>query len=460
MLERQVFERMVTGEEKRRACNLEGMKGVTILEYPTLRHGRRMRVLACNVYAELTQKNGVLTIKYQDRVETIKDDPHDYLKNWFNHQGEGSQLPFSGGAIGYIGYSYSLQFENLNVPEEDVLDMNDLHLLLHSDYFIFSGEDLEDCQQIYVQYGSPISDGEAEGRMKIALEQATLRKRAEDAYSIGLLRSNHTKASFLEAVDSIKSHIRQGDIFQAVLSQRWSGAFQGDSLAYFSKLKEQHPSSFSFYLPFEEYEVLGCSPERLLAVESGIIHSNPIAGTRRRGATVGEDEQLVQELLSDEKEKAEHLMLVDLARNDLGKICRKESIKLHRFMEIEKYKNVIHLVSDISGTMAAGSHTIDAVKACLPAGTVSGAPKIRAMELISIYEQEKRGAYGGGIGYLSFDGNIDLALAIRMAVVKNGRIHQQSGAGIVHDSNPENEWYETLHKAGLKEVSLNDFTYR
>ncbi len=293
-----------------------------------------------------------------------------------------------------------------------------------------------------------------------SLKQTSLWRRAEPSYSIGLLNSNTTKAAFMEAVGSIKKHISQGDIFQAVLSQRWSGAFQGDSLAYFLKLKVQHPSSFSFYLPFEEYEVLGCSPERLLAVERGMIHSNPIAGTRGRGSTNSEDEQLERELLSDEKEKAEHLMLVDLARNDLGKLCRKESIKLNRFMEIEKYKNVIHLVSEINGSMEEGVHPVDAVKACLPAGTVSGAPKIRAMELISAHEQEKRGVYGGGVGYLSFEGNMDLALAIRMAVVKDGRIHQQSGAGIVHDSIPENEWDETLHKAGLKEVGSHDFTYR
>lgn len=153
-------------------------------------------------------------------------------------------------------------------------------------------------------------------------------------------------------------------------------------------------------------------------------------------------------------------MLVDLARNDLGRICRKESIRLHRFMEIEKYKNVIHLVSEITGTMADTIHPLDAVKACLPAGTVSGAPKIKAMELISAHEQEKRGAYGGGVGFISFEGRMDLSLAIRMAVVKDGKIHRQSGAGIVHDSIPENEWYETLHKAGLKEVALNDFTDR
>ena len=460
MIERQVFKRTISGEEKMRAAELEGMKDIAILEFPTLQHSR-VKILAFNVHTEISQKNGVLTVKFRDRVETIKDEVHDYLKNWIDGQEvNGSHLSFSGGGIGYIGYSYSFQFEDMEAPDADPLDMNDLHLLFHSDYILFSGENQEDCEQIHIQYGSPISAEEAEERMTRTLEQASLGRRARASYSIGLLKSNFTKASFMEAVGSIKSHIRQGDIFQAVLSQRWSGAFQGDSLDYFLKLKEQHSTSFCFYLPFEEYEVLGCSPERLLAVDRGVVHSNPIAGTRRRGNSKGEDEQLEKELLSDEKEKAEHLMLVDLARNDLGKICQKKSIMLNRFMEIEKYKNVIHLVSEITGLMAEDIHPIDAVKACLPAGTVSGAPKIRAMELLSAYEQEKRGVYGGGVGFLSYGGNIDLALAIRMAVVKDGRIHQQSGAGIVHDSIPENEWYETLHKAGLKEAGLNDFTYR
>ncbi|PQD97041.1 anthranilate synthase component I [Pradoshia eiseniae] len=460
MKERHVFRRTISGEERARAAELEKMKGIAILDFPSLQHGR-VRILALNVHAELSQKNGIMTVKSRGRVETVTEDAQKHLQHWIDGHAESeSCLPFSGGAIGYIGYSYSFQFENLNVPELDLLDMNDLHLLFHSDYFIFSGAKGEECEQVHVHYGSPIQANEAEKRMASVLDQASFSRRAEPSYSIGLLSSNFTKASFMEAVDSIKSHIRAGDIFQAVLSQRWSGEFKGDSLTYFLKIKAQHPSSFSFYLPFENYEVLGCSPERLLAVDQGIVHSNPIAGTRRRGSTNREDEQLIRDLLSDEKEKAEHLMLVDLARNDLGKICRKESILLNRFMEIEKYKNVIHLVSEITGTLAEDIHPADAVKACLPAGTVSGAPKIRAMELISTYEQEKRGVYGGGVGYFSFEGNSDLALAIRMAVVKDGMIHQQAGAGIVHDSIPENEWHETLHKAGVKEAGLNDFTYR
>ncbi len=462
MRERQVFKRMISGEERQKAYALERMKDVAILEFPTLEHGR-LRILAFNVHAEVVQRDGILTVKSKGATEIISEDAQDYMKSWLTSQGEEvSSLPFAGGAIGYFGYSYSFQFEDLEIPADDPLGMNDLHLLFHSDYIVFSGKDEEECQQIHIQYGSSISPEEAEEQMASVLDQACAGERGKEkaAYSIGSLTSNSTKASFMKAVESIKNHIREGDIFQAVLSQRWTGVFHGSSLACFREMKEQQSTSFSFYLPFEDCEVFGCSPERLLAVDQGIIHSNPIAGTRRRGSTHREDEQLIEELLSDEKEKAEHLMLVDLARNDLGRICRKESIRLHRFMQIEKYKNVIHLVSEITGTMADTIHPLDAVKACLPAGTVSGAPKIKAMELISAHEQEKRGAYGGGVGFISFEGRMDLALAIRMAVVKDGRIHRQSGAGIVHDSIPENEWYETLHKAGLKEVALNDFTDR
>lgn len=461
MRNRQICRRTISGEDRQKVNVLQQLKDVVILEFPTLQE-ERVRILAFNVYAELTQKNGILTVKSEGRTEIITEDVQEYMKSWLKRQDdeEESSLPFSGGAIGYFGYSYSFQFEDLDIPAEDPLDMNDLHLLFHSDYVIFSGKDGEECQQIHIHYGSPISPEEAEEKMASVLEQACFGQRGDGSYSIGPLRSNSTKASYMKAVDSIKAHISQGDIFQAVLTQRWSGVFQGDSLAYFKQMKKQHPTSFNFYLPLEYGEIFGCSPERLLAIEKGDIHSNPIAGTRRRGSTDREDEQLIKELTADEKEKAEHVMLVDLARNDLGKICRKDSIKLRRFMEIEKYKNVIHLVSEITGTLEEEVHPLDAVKACLPAGTVSGAPKVKAMELITDHEREKRGIYGGGVGFISFTGNMDMALAIRMAVVKDGMIHQQAGAGIVHDSLPENEWNETLHKAGVKEGNLNDFTYR
>ena len=432
------------------------------LEFPSKRGGRT-RIVAFNLYAEvMTGLEGTVIVE-RNQKKSIIQNPHEFIKASIEiDESLFPDLPFKGGVIGFAGYSYSFLFEDIAVPSLNPVGIPDLHFLYHTDYFVFSGEESLECSHLHLDYEGEKSKEEILELMREYRGKLSRSTRATDRheYSIRGIQSNTDKDQFIASVHSLKSNIRNGDIFQAVLSQRWTGAFTGESMDYYKMLKKDHPETFQFHIDFGSYQLVGCSPERLIAINQGSIYSNPIAGTRPRGANDREDEARISSLQNDEKEKAEHVMLVDLARNDLGKICKSESVRMKRYMEIEKFKNVIHLVSEMAGDLEDDVHPMDAIKACLPAGTVSGAPKIRAMELISMAEQERRGAYGGGVGFISFGGEMDLALAIRMAVIKDQTIHFQAGAGIVYDSKPENEWNETLHKAGFKEVGTHDFTYR
>jgi anthranilate synthase component I len=256
-----------------------------------------------------------------------------------------------------------------------------------------------------------------------------------------------SEQEFIEKVKSAKEYIRNGDIFQVVLSQRLNASFTGDSFSFYRKLRQTNPSPYMFFIDFEEYVVLGASPESLVKVQGRRITTNPIAGTRKRGATEDEDFQLENELASDEKEIAEHRMLVDLGRNDLGKVCETGSIKLTKYMLVERYKYVMHLVSEVKGLLKEEITPLEALVSCLPAGTVSGAPKIRAMQIINELEVKKRGVYSGAIGYIGVNGNLDFALAIRTLVLKDKTAYVQAGAGIVYDSDPTSEYEETMNKA-------------
>jgi anthranilate synthase component 1 len=236
-------------------------------------------------------------------------------------------------------------------------------------------------------------------------------------------------------------------VFQLVLSQRLDATFAGDPFHFYRKLRQDNPSPYLFYIDLGEVIVLGASPESLVQVKGRHVTTNPIAGTRPRGKTKQEDTQLAHDLLNDEKEQAEHRMLVDLGRNDLGQVCQVGTIHVSREMEIERFKNVMHLVSVVEGRLAEGRTGADALISCLPAGTVSGAPKIRAMQLINQYETKKREVYAGAVGYFDVSGNLDFALAIRTMVIQHGKAYVQAGAGIVYDSDPTLEYEETLHKA-------------
>jgi anthranilate synthase component 1 len=259
--------------------------------------------------------------------------------------------------------------------------------------------------------------------------------------------SNFTKNEFIHSVNTVKDYIEEGDVMQVVLAQDFYRSFEGDSFKLYSALRQLNPSPYMYYLNLDECEVVGSSPEILVRVEGDDITLSTIAGTRKRGKDKKEDQLNENDLLNDPKELAEHLMLIDLGRNDVGRVSDIGSVKLTEKMGIEKYSHVMHIVSNVVGTLSKGLNFIDALKATLPAGTLSGAPKIRAMEIINELEPSSRGIYGGAIGYISWNGNIDTAIAIRTAVIKDKLIHVGAGAGIVADSDPESEWLECKQKA-------------
>ena len=260
-------------------------------------------------------------------------------------------------------------------------------------------------------------------------------------------KSNFSKADYLQSVEVVKSYIKDGDVMQVVLAQDFSSDFLGDPFVLYRAIRKLNPSPYLYFLDFEDYQVVGSSPEILIRLEDEELTLRPLAGTRKRGSSDEEDNLNEKDLLNDPKEIAEHLMLIDLGRNDVGKVSKIGSVKVTDKMIIEKYSHVMHIVSNVVGSISSDLNYIDALKASLPAGTLSGAPKIRAMEIIHELEPSSRGIYGGAIGYISWNGNIDTAIAIRTAVIKDNIIHVGAGAGIVADSVPENEWLECKQKS-------------
>jgi anthranilate synthase component 1 len=266
--------------------------------------------------------------------------------------------------------------------------------------------------------------------------------------SVGLrVKSNRTPAEFESMVCQAKEYIRAGDIFQVVLSQRLSRHVNAAPFTVYRALRSINPSPYMFFLDFQDLHIIGASPELLVRVEDGEVTIHPIAGTRRRGEDPQSDQQLADELKNDPKERAEHVMLVDLGRNDVGRVSIPGSVKVSQFMEIERYSHVMHLVSDVTGQLRPELTAYDALRAGFPAGTVSGAPKIRAMEIISELEAEQRGIYAGAVGYFSHSGNLDTAITLRTMVIQNGRAYIQAGGGIVADSSPAEEYQESMNKA-------------
>ena len=262
------------------------------------------------------------------------------------------------------------------------------------------------------------------------------------------IKSNFSKQKFLEAVGKAKKYIIDGEAFQIVLSQRFSIDSLSNPFNIYRALRTTNPSPYMYYINFGKFKIIGSSPEPLIKINGRKILTCPIAGTKKRGASPKEERFLVSSLLNDRKEMAEHNMLVDLSRNDLGRVCKFGSIKIKKYMSVEKYSHVIHLVSRIEGTLDKKSTIYDALKSTFPAGTLTGAPKIRAMQIISELEPDCRGPYGGVVGYFGYDGSLDTCITIRTAIIKDGKAYIQAGAGIVYDSVPENEWNETLNKAG------------
>ncbi|WP_042457436.1 anthranilate synthase component I [Neobacillus dielmonensis] len=356
-------------------------------------------------------------------------------------------FPFTGGAIGYVGYDIIRQYEQIGEEFPNGLSMPDVHLMFYEEMVVF--DHLE--EKVFL-FGIPLlpdsSDASIQNRLNQLLFELKqpFEDQEEQSYEFSEFQSEMTKETFIDNVKIAKEHILAGDIFQVVLSQRMKAGFTGSPLALYRSHRSNNPTPYMFYIEFEAYTVIGSSPESLIKTRGTTVIANPIAGTKRRGTTSAEDQAIEQELLQDEKELAEHKMLVDLGRNDLGKVSEFGSVQVEKYMAIEKYRYVMHIVSEVSSRLKSDKTSLDALAACLPAGTVSGAPKVRAMEIINSLEKSKRGLYSGAIGYLSANGNMDFALAIRTMILKDHHAYIQAGAGIVYDSVPESEYQETLSK--------------
>jgi anthranilate synthase component 1 len=361
--------------------------------------------------------------------------------------------PFAGGAVGMFGYDLVRSAEpTVGGPNPDVLGLPDLalmvsDLLLAFDHLrhevtvlanVFTEDDLE---RSYREAAAAIADVRERLAGPAPRRRGGRRAPPELASDIG-------GDGFKQAVERAKEYIRAGDVYQVVPSQRWSGECPVEAFSIYRGLRTVNPSPYMFFLDFEDFELAGASPESLVKVTGRRVEQRPIAGTRPRAGSTEADVERGRALLADEKERAEHVMLVDLGRNDLGRVCEYGSVSVDELMAIETYSHVIHIVSMVSGTLRAEVTPMDALRASLPAGTLSGAPKIRALQIIDELEPAKRGAYGGAVGYLSYTGELDTCICIRSALVKDGRVHVQAGAGIVADSDPDYELRETEAKAG------------
>jgi anthranilate synthase component I len=356
-------------------------------------------------------------------------------------------------------------FEDLAARQKDPLNLPDFAFLLTDTLLIFDNV----SQKIKVVATAHVTAKGARGikaayrsateriertitRLKRPLRRTRLHRRRKPV----VFTANMSKADFEKMVMRTKEYIRAGDIVQAVLSQRWEANVQAPSLQLYRALRVVNPSPYMYYLRIAGVELVGSSPETLVRCEDGVISVRPIAGTRRRGVNPDEDQQMEQRLLADEKERAEHVMLVDLGRNDVGRVAKPGSVTVDSLMHVERYSHVMHIVSNVTGQLDESKTSYDVLRACFPAGTVSGAPKIRAMEIIDELEPTRRGPYAGAVGYFSFSGNMDMCINIRTVVVKNHQAFIQAGAGIVADSNPEHEYEETCNKAKamMKAVEL------
>ena len=417
--------------------------------------------------AVVTYADGVLRVEEDGKfVDRDVDDPFAAVAELVSSYHLPPDLglpPLAGGAVGYFGYDLVRQLEYLPVAPPDDLGLPEMAFLLADAVLVFDHlkHTLTVVVNIFVD----------EGNIDVAYERAVARiaeltaalkrplpvRAPVAAGAAGLaLTSNTDPARYLAGVETIRDYIYAGDAFQVVLSQRFSTPVSASALDIYRGLRVVNPSPYMYYIAFDGFELVGSSPEPLVKVTGRRAETRPLAGTRRRGADEAEDHRLAQELLGDEKERAEHIMLVDLGRNDLGRVCEPGTVVVDELMGMEMYSHVIHLVSSVSGTVAAGKGAIDVLKAAFPAGTVSGAPKVRAMQIIDELEPTRRGPYAGAIGYLSYSGDLDTCICIRTVVVKDGIAYMQAGAGIVADSVPQTEFEETRSKAAalLQAVEL------
>lgn len=411
---------------------------------------------------------------YKDHAETILRDgsttiqtgkPHllfkEFLAQFFMPKITGLP-PFAGGTVGYAAYETAAAWERicgLDIPDGlPLMEQIVCQYILAMDHLTHTTQLIN---LVHLCPGSQTSDAYDRAVHELSELAAALKKPVDlprneseqttmyTSLNFGLMDKAESKQRYISMVKQAQEYIAAGDIYQVVLSRPFRYRLAGNPFALYRKLRRENPSPYMFYINFGKRQLVGASPERLVKLEDGRVLTCPIAGTRRRGASPAEDEQLAAELLADAKERAEHAMLVDLGRNDIGRISQPGTVCIDRLMEVEKYSHVMHIVSEVSGRLDPKFSAIDVLTACFPAGTVSGAPKVRAMEIIHELEADSRGPYAGAVGYFDFRGNMDTCITIRTLVIEGQQVTVRAGAGIVADSVPEMEFKEILHKAGV-----------
>ena len=425
----------------------------------------RYSFIGTDPFMMLYGKNGEMVLERNGEKHVLKDKPIELLKahlRSFRSPSLPELPPFTGGAIGFFGYDLLQYYEKLPAHRIDDLNMNDMQFMFCDQVIVFDHfkQQLQIVGNVHIAEGATDKEIAKSYEAAAAKIEATIERLQQPVtipvtaggsiqvdYELGDIQSNVTKEQFISNIEQAKQYIRAGDIFQVVLSQRFNIDTDIDPLHVYRVLRTMNPSPYMYYLKMGEEVIVGTSPEALVKVNGDRVETRPIAGTRPRGKTAEEDKALELELLADEKERAEHLMLVDLGRNDIGRVSEFGTVKCDSFMEIERYSHVMHIVSNVSGKLHKDKDFFDAFVSCLPAGTVSGAPKLRAMEIIAELENEARGAYAGAIGYLGFGGSMDTCITIRTIIFKHGKAYVQAGAGIVWDSVPESEYMETVNKA-------------
>lgn len=400
----------------------------------------------------ITSRGNALVITKADGSEEVREgNPLELLKEYYDEFDivkENKELAFSGGLVGNLGYDFVRYSEKLPDDNPDEIGVETVQMMLMTK-FIMVDHVAETLTGIVLEEdsaeGKSRALAKAEEMIKKARENTAEPKKKYERDGV-IVKQSDTLEEYSEKVNKIKEYIKEGHIFQTVLSQRWTLETKQDGFELYKALRILNPSPYLYYFNFGEFEVIGSSPEMLVKQKENHIYTCPIAGTRKRGKDKEEDELLRVDLLNDEKEKAEHVMLVDLARNDMGRISEFGTVKVTQFMQVQNYSHVMHIVSQVEGQKKGDYHPFDLVASFLPAGTLSGAPKIRAMEIIDELESVRRGLYGGATGYIDFSGNMDFCITIRTMIKKKNKVYLQAGAGIVADSVPENEYNECCNK--------------
>ena len=411
---------------------------------------------------ELTCYNHKLKITTGTTIEEEVKHPNEYIRKILkeNKSPRISGMPtFTGGLVGYFSYDYIKYGEqSLNLNANDEEKFNDVDLMLFDKVIAFDNYRQKIILIVNIKVENlEVNYRKAEIELKAMADLIINGKKAEERplKIKSDYRSYFSKEQYCNMVVKAKEYIKEGDIFQVVLSNKIEAEIEGTILDAYRVLRSTNPSPYMFYFYSNDIEISGASPETLVKLENNKLYTFPLAGTRKRGKDEEEDLELEKELLADEKELAEHNMLVDLGRNDIGKISEINSVKVDKYMSIEKFSHVMHIGSTVSGTLRSDKDALDAIDSILPAGTLSGAPKLRACEIINELEGNKRGIYGGAIGYIDFTGNLDMCISIRLAFAKNGKVFVRSGAGIVADSVPENEYEECINKSKAVINALN-----